>query len=154
MKLRFAVICITLVSLPILLASCDDIGQSASDGSVVPAEENDPEREEFRKDFEDEFPGTPVVGVTELPPPKVVIVIPTDEPTQSNDGFGEQTDELLNLLSADLASRFGVQPEDVTVLTVEPVQWADSSLGCPQEDYRYLQVITPGSRVTLEVTGE
>ena len=154
MKLTFRVVCVALTSLLFLLASCGIMGQSSNDGSVIPGEEIDTEREEFRKDFEDQFPGTPALDLTELPPPKVVTVMPAYESTQGSGSFGEQTDDLVTVLSADLASRLGVQAEDITVLTVEPVEWADSSLGCPQDDYRYLQVITPGSRVTLEVVGE
>ena len=154
MKLPFAVVRVALTSLLFLLASCDIIGQSPNDRDVIPGEESDAEREEFRKDFEDQFPGTPALDLTELPPPKVVTVMPADEPTQDTGIFGEQTDDLVTVLSVDLASRIGVQAEDITVLTVESVQWADASLGCPQEGYMYAQVITPGSRVTLEVLGE
>ncbi len=154
MKFPFAVVCAALTSLLFLLASCDMIGQSPNDRDVIPGEESDAEREEFRKDFEDQFPGTPALDLTELPPPKVVTVMPAGEPTQGGEASGAQTDDLLALVSADLASRLGVQSEDVTVLTVEPVQWADSSLGCPAPGYVYAQVITPGSRVTLEVLGE
>ena len=154
MKLTFAVVCAALTSLSIVMASCGNIEQSPSDSNDMPVKERDTEREEFRKDFEDEFPGTPALDTTELPPPKVVTVMPVGEPTQGGEASGEQTGDLLTLVSVDLASRLGVQSEDITVLTVEPVQWADSSLGCPQDDYRYLQVITPGSILTLEVLGE
>ena len=154
MKLPFAVVRVALTGLLFLLASCGIVGQSSNDSDVIPGEESDAEREEFRKDFEDQFPGTPALDLTELPPPKVVTVMPADEPTQDTGIFGEQTDDLVTVLSADLASRIGVQAEDITVLTVESVQWADASLGCPAPGYMYAQVITPGYRATLEVLGE
>jgi len=40
------------------------------------------------------------------------------------------------------------------VLSVDRVQFRDSSLGCPQEGQMYLQVITPGYQVLLRVEGE
>jgi hypothetical protein len=46
----------------------------------------------------------------------------------------------LKIAGADLS----VSPDTLTVLRIEPVEWRDSSLGCPQGDFNYLSVITPG----------
>jgi hypothetical protein len=43
----------------------------------------------------------------------------------------------------------GVAIDAVTVVHAEPVTWPDSSLGCPQPGQMYLQVLTPGYRVTV-----
>jgi hypothetical protein len=51
------------------------------------------------------------------------------------------------------AGELGVAPEEVTVVSVEPVEWSDGSLGCPQPGQMYVQVITPGYRFVLEVAG-
>jgi len=40
----------------------------------------------------------------------------------------------------------GVDPEVLTLESWEAVTWRDSSLGCPQPDMMYLQVLTPGYR--------
>jgi hypothetical protein len=48
----------------------------------------------------------------------------------------------------DLRSRAG-SAEEAQVRLVEQVDWPDSSLGCPQPDMMYAQVITPGYRVVL-----
>lgn len=50
----------------------------------------------------------------------------------------------------DLAKRLDVPVEEVSVLQVEPVEWSDSSLGCPEPGKMYAQVITPGYRVMLK----
>jgi hypothetical protein len=55
---------------------------------------------------------------------------------------------------AHLAAELGLSPADVTILSVEEMQWPDSSLGCPQPGMMYAQVITPGYRVLLEANGE
>jgi hypothetical protein len=55
--------------------------------------------------------------------------------------------------AADLAERLDLNPVQVQVLRVEPVQWPDASLGCPQPGQMYAQIITPGYRVTLSAEG-
>ncbi len=55
---------------------------------------------------------------------------------------------------ADLASRLHVTEEDIRVLRLESVTWRDSSLGCPKPGQGYLQVLTPGFRIFLEVQGQ
>jgi len=55
---------------------------------------------------------------------------------------------------ADLASRLHVAEEDIQVRKVESVTWRDSSLGCPKPGQGYLQVLTPGFRIFLEVQGQ
>jgi len=41
----------------------------------------------------------------------------------------------------------------VKLQRVEPTEWRDSSLGCPQPGMNYLQVITPGYLIVLEAQG-
>ena len=53
-----------------------------------------------------------------------------------------------------LAGELGISSDEVTVLDVMPVDWPDTSLGCPQEGQMYAAVITPGYRFFLEAGGE
>lgn len=55
---------------------------------------------------------------------------------------------------ADLARQTGLPADQITVASVEPMQWPDASLGCPQEGMMYAQVITPGYLVMLEAQGQ
>jgi len=57
-------------------------------------------------------------------------------------------------LVAAITQDLEVLVDAVQVLTVEPRVWPDSSLGCPQPDMLYAQVMTPGYLVLVEVTGE
>lgn len=58
-------------------------------------------------------------------------------------------------LAQQIASEaLGVQPDAITTVSVEEVEWGDASLGCPQPDYAYAQVITPGHKVVIEVGGK
>lgn len=91
--------------------------------------------------------------------------LPVPEPTPESDppaaapppldeteltALGQAQDEAQNIIVEALA----VDPDAVTILAVEAVNWNDSSLGCPQPDMMYAQVITPGYRVTVEVAGK
>jgi hypothetical protein len=57
-------------------------------------------------------------------------------------------------LRADLIKRAGVAENEITVVSGEAVSWSDSSLGCPQPDMNYMQVITDGYRVILAAQGK
>jgi hypothetical protein len=57
--------------------------------------------------------------------------------------------ELLEALLADLAERLAISVDQITVVHAQAVEWSDGSLGCPQPDMMYIQVITPGFRVIL-----
>jgi hypothetical protein len=54
---------------------------------------------------------------------------------------------------ADLAVRLGVDAGSISVVSAEEVTWPDRSLGCPQPDMLYAQVLTNGSRIVLEHDG-
>ena len=55
---------------------------------------------------------------------------------------------------ADLAQRLGVDPNTIAVVRVEEVDWPDGSLGCPQPDMRYPQVLVNGVFIELSVDGQ
>jgi len=62
--------------------------------------------------------------------------------------------QVVQLAKEDLARRLDLSPEAIKVVSVEAVEWPDTSLGCPKPGMMYAQVITPGYRVVLEVKGE
>ncbi len=47
------------------------------------------------------------------------------------------------------AAEQNLAPNLLRVVSVEPVQWPDAALGCPQPDMLYAAVITPGYRIVL-----
>lgn len=55
----------------------------------------------------------------------------------------------VNALAADLR----IPTEQIEVLRVEPKDWPDSGLGCPEPGRAYLDVITPGYVIFLGVGG-
>jgi hypothetical protein len=57
-------------------------------------------------------------------------------------------------LTAAIADDLGVPPDTIQVVSIEPRNWPDASLGCPQPDMLYAQVVTPGYLVLVDVSGE
>ena len=53
-----------------------------------------------------------------------------------------------------IAEDLDVPASSLQVITVEPRDWPDTSLGCPEPDMLYAQVITPGYLILVEVSGE
>ena len=54
----------------------------------------------------------------------------------------------------DLSKRTGIPKSDIKVVSVEAVEWPDASVGCPQPDKMYAQVVTPGYLIILEAGGQ
>ena len=61
--------------------------------------------------------------------------------------------EMARLSSIDLSQRLNIPIDEITVLEVVPISWPDASLGCPQTDQVYAQVLTPGFLIRLEAQG-
>ncbi len=62
----------------------------------------------------------------------------------------ESTSSMAAELAANIyAKQNNVLLDRLQVDSVKPVQWPDSSLGCPQSGMKYMQVVTPGFLVTL-----
>lgn len=99
--------------------------------------------------------------VTTVPPeeavdmPEPLSSIPPVVPQASYpaDAFPPELAGVVDAAIADLADRLEVDPSSVAVVVVEEVVWPDASLGCPQPDMMYAQVLTDGTRVLLEVDG-
>ncbi len=54
----------------------------------------------------------------------------------------------------DLTRRKGIDKREITVVAVEAVNWPDTSLGSPEPNTMYAQVITPGYRILLSCAQE
>jgi len=63
------------------------------------------------------------------------------------------TQEIAPVIEA-IAGDLGVPADSLRVIAVESRTWPDSSLGCPQPDTLYAQVVTRGYVVLIESAGE
>lgn len=60
---------------------------------------------------------------------------------------------LIAMAVTDLAGRLGIPEDQITPIRGELVTWPDSSLGCPEPDMVYLQVVMDGAVILLDVDG-
>lgn len=103
------------------------------------------------------LPPTPSVPSTMTPTPHAMTPAPTPtrliagQPDLSSDPFLQPAADAAREVTA---ATLGISPDEVTVIAIEPVEWNDASLGCPQPGYVYAQVITPGYSATVEAEGQ
>lgn len=83
---------------------------------------------------ESPLPTAPISPISPLPVPQ----IESDAETQNLSELRVQVAEQVNLSATAL-----------TLVSAEQVTWPDMSLGCPQPDMMYAQVLTPGWRVVF-----
>ena len=63
-------------------------------------------------------------------------------------------EEAVKLATEVLAHDLGLSSDLVELRRASPVDWPDSSLGCPREGESYIQVVTPGYLVSLQADGQ
>jgi len=63
---------------------------------------------------------------------------------------GAGLQRLVDMATKSLATKLGIEEADIALAQAEYVTWRDSSIGCPQPDMQYMQVLTNGSRIALK----
>ncbi len=61
---------------------------------------------------------------------------------------------LVDLARVNLAQSLGIGPEAITVQSIEDAEFPDASLGVPEPDKFYAQVLTPGHIIKLAAEGQ
>jgi hypothetical protein len=109
----------------------------------------------------DDVGGETITGET-VRPAEVDLAEVTPEPAvegedaviQPEPGEPNLAQSMAHRATTVLAEDLGIEAHNIEVVSIEAVQWRDSSLGCPRPGQSYLTVITPGFRVILEADGE
>lgn len=112
------------------IEACDDAAGGDSGGSGEPGSD-------------EPASSGPVTSIDDIDPDECSLV-------HNIDACEEQA---VALARDDLAEREGVPAETIFVESAELVQWPDTSLGNPQPDMAYAQVITPGFKLILSIEG-
>jgi hypothetical protein len=86
-------------------------------------------------------PAEPEQGESPLPQPETSPIATPSDPVA----------DVVAAASEYLAGELGISSQDVEPVLLEPVEWPDTSLGCPEPGKAYAQVITPGYRIVLRV---
>jgi hypothetical protein len=81
-------------------------------------------------------------------------VAPARTPAAQEKTPPTEAQAVVRLAEEDLAQRLGLKADQIQLVSVQAVEWSDTSLGCPQPGMMYAQVITSGYRVTLEAEGQ
>ena len=132
---------ILLVSLMFLVAAC--ASQSPVDeGPAAPETSMDAATEEVSAPAPLVDTAVDTVGT---PPPEEVQPVPTPNTVLR---------PLVEEARQDLIERLSVSEENIVLAKTVAMIWPDASLGCPQPDMVYAQVLTPGFKVTFNVDGQ
>ena len=69
---------------------------------------------------------------------------PNGVPTVTPVSVPSEAAAVVNAALIDAATHLGVSQDQLRIDQVQPQQWPDASLGCPQPGQLYSQVVTPG----------
>jgi hypothetical protein len=116
--------------------------------SIVPPDEAITTATQSHKGYE----GTAVPTVQPETEERTMTPTPPGEATEAK--LPSEAEEAVQLAQEDLRQRLDLAPEAIRLVSVEAVDWPDTSLGCPEPGMMYAQVITPGFRVVLEAERE
>ena len=96
-------------------------------------------------------PEGPFVQCTEDGTPAGMAVEPTAEPEEETPiTVDDPLPRLIERAAQDLIQATGAASDDITVVSTEEEEWSDTSLGCPEPNKMYAQMITPGYLIVLE----
>ena len=99
----------------------------------------------------------PTIGenapATKVVPAIETEVLPMTSPVNPSPVADSALEVLIARAKDDLSARLSVDLATIAVLRADAVNWSDGSLGCPQPDMNYAQVITPGYLIVLEANG-
>jgi hypothetical protein len=119
--------------------------------SVEKLEEDDVEAQERASDAFDDAVTPVVVDLSKVTPESSGVDDTPQEMPQP--GIPNPSALASKRAAVNLADRLGIDVAEVEVVSIEQVEWPDSSLGCPRPGQNYLTVITPGFRMILEANG-
>lgn len=132
--------------------------QPATDTPTEPVEANPeeppmigtPETEPTPTEDENKQVSEPVtVDLSEVTPVPLEGT-PVVQPAPGNPGLKDPVVQAM----IDLSERLGIEMDDIELVSLVEVTWRDGSLGCPEANVDYIQVLTPGQRLILRVDGE
>ena len=74
----------------------------------------------------------------------------TDISSAPSAPVGPGLQRLVDMATKNLTAKLGIEETGIKVMEAAYVTWRDSSLGCPQPNTQYMQVLTNGSRIVLK----
>jgi hypothetical protein len=71
------------------------------------------------------------------------------DPPSGTKTVPEGAQGLVNQAIDNAADELGLAPGEITLVSIKPVNWPDTALGCPEDGGVYAAVVTPGYRIVL-----
>ena len=102
-------------------------------------------------------PATVPTAPPSVVPTQAPSVLPTVPPSPLNPGSGASVpgqEAAVANSRADLAAQLNIDPNTITLVSVEAVDWPDACMGIQTPGIMCAMVITPGYRVILEANGK
>jgi len=99
-------------------------------------------------------PATPAVATTVAPNTTSAANTSSTTPASTSSALPDEVKKPFEAASNDLAKRTNLSLQNIQMLGYNREDFSDSSLGCPQPNVRYLQVITPGYQIQLAAGGQ
>ncbi len=98
---------------------------------------------------------TPAASPTAISTP-VSAPSPAATPASSTPGatVPPEASELVDEARNGVAQQAGIPAPQVSVVSVQMVEWPDMSLGCPEPGMAYAQIVTPGYLIKLSAGGQ
>lgn len=152
-KVFFAALVVGVV---LMIAAC---GSASSPQDILPMSPVESQSEETSPDNQPE--PTPTDLPTEIVEPlsPVSPIVPEEAPAMApanqqavQDVPGSEAAVAATIVH--LTNQTGLSADQISVVSIEPTDWSDASLGCPQEGMMYAQVITPGYLIVLDAQGQ
>jgi hypothetical protein len=120
---------------------------TGTDADLPPCE---PAEEEPTPEAEEETDAMPTEPAREEPAPTE----PAAEEAAQPQAEADEASRVAALAADDLAQQLGIPASDVEVREVRAVTWPDASLGCPEPDMMYAQMLQEGYLIRLSADGE
>lgn len=138
---QYAVLLMMLCAL-LLVSACQPIVDPRETGDLVelPLDQAEKPAEE-----PEEAVDTPLTAPQDAP----LSVAPEGEPLDVN-ALTELQAQLVSRATEQMATELGVDAANITLVSIESVYWPDASLGCPEPDMVYAQMLTSGYRMLLQ----
>jgi hypothetical protein len=79
---------------------------------------------------------------------------PASRIVSAKEGYTVQEKSLIEKAKQDLSKRLSIPEDQISLKSIESVEWSDTSLGCPEKGKMYAQVVVPGYKIILEAQGK
>jgi len=92
---------------------------------------------------------TPILPTNAVQPTPTEIIMPATPPAPGSESSGIDLSPQIEQARQDLAARLSLTADQIEVVEAKAVVWPDGSLGCPQPDMVYPQVLQDGFLIVL-----